>query len=223
MSKRLTVVVFLLAACFASPASAAAASLVGTVGPAFTITLVFDTGGRVTSLPVGTHTITVHDLSNEHTFHLSGPGVNMATDVEFVGDVTWTVTVTDGRYSYVCDPHASQMNGAFIAGNPPPPPPPPPPPASKNTLVGTVGPGLTIKLTKSGKRVKTLKAGTYKISVRDLSTVHNFHLTGPGINRRTGIGTRGTVTWTVRIRKGKTYRYVCDPHRSSMKGSFRGT
>ena len=43
--------------------------------------------------------------------------------------------------------------------------------AQKTTgkLVGTSGPGFTINLTKSGKTVKTLKAGTYKITVRDKS------------------------------------------------------
>jgi plastocyanin len=31
------------------------------------------------------------------------------------------------------------------------------------------------------------------------------------------------ATWTVTFRKGATYRYVCDPHKARLKGSFRVT
>jgi hypothetical protein len=41
-------------------------------------------------------------------------------------------------------------------------------------LVGTVGPGYTIKLTKAGVKVKSLKAGTYKFVISDKSPLHNF-------------------------------------------------
>ena len=33
---------------------------------------------------------------------------------------------------------------------------------------------------------------------------------------------KGTKTVTVKLKKG-TYRYVCDPHASVMKGSFKVT
>ena len=87
-------------------------------------------------------------------------------------------------------------------------------------LVGTVGPGSTITLTKSGAKVTKLKAGTYSITVNDLASVHNFHLTGPGVNKKTSIGGTGKTTWTVPLQKGKTYRFVCDAH-PFMKGSFK--
>lgn len=94
-------------------------------------------------------------------------------------------------------------------------------PASAATrLVATVGPGFTITLTKAGKRVTTLRPGTYTITVRDRSAVHNFRLRGLGFNRATGIARVGTFTWTVRLRVG-TYRYLCDPHADTMRGSFR--
>ena len=51
--------------------------------------------------------------------------------------------------------------------------------AAPTKLVATVGPGFTITLTKAGKKVTTLKPGTYSITVNDKSTFHNFHLTGP--------------------------------------------
>jgi Copper binding proteins, plastocyanin/azurin family len=87
------------------------------------------------------------------------------------------------------------------------------------TLVATDGPGFTITLTNGGVKVKTLKPGTYTIKVRDKSNIHNFHLTGPGVNKKTSVGAVGTVTWKVTLRKG-TYKYVCDPHVTIMKGSF---
>ena len=87
-------------------------------------------------------------------------------------------------------------------------------------LVGTVGPGFTITLTTSGAKVTKLKAGKYSITVNDLASIHNFDLTGPGVNKKTSIGGTGKTTWTVTLQKGKTYRYVCDAH-PFMTGSFK--
>jgi plastocyanin len=94
--------------------------------------------------------------------------------------------------------------------------------AATPTLNGVDGPGFTITLKKAGIKVKTLKAGKYKIVIKDLSNIHNFHLTGPGVNKKTGVGAKGTFTWTVTLKKG-TYKYVCDPHLTTMKGSFKVT
>jgi plastocyanin len=93
--------------------------------------------------------------------------------------------------------------------------------AATPKLVATVGPGFTIMLKKNGVKVKRLKAGKYTIFVRDLSGSHNFHLTGPGVNKKTSVGATARTTWTVTLRKGKTYRFVCDPHASQMRGSFK--
>ena len=54
--------------------------------------------------------------------------------------------------------------------------------AANPKLTGTVGPGFTITLTSGGKPVKTLKAGSYSVSVSDKSNIHNFRLKGPGLN-----------------------------------------
>ena len=91
--------------------------------------------------------------------------------------------------------------------------------SSATTLTGTVGPGFTITLTKAGKKVTKLKAGAYVIKISDKATDHNFHLTGPGVNKSTSVGAKVNVTWTVKLKKG-TYKFVCDPHASFMKGSF---
>ena len=94
--------------------------------------------------------------------------------------------------------------------------------AATPTLNAVDGPGFTISLKKAGVKVKSLKAGKYKVVVKDLSNIHNFHLTGPGVNKKTGVGPKGTFTWTVTLKKG-TYKYICDPHASIMKGSFKVT
>ena len=91
--------------------------------------------------------------------------------------------------------------------------------SSGGTLVGTDGPGFTITLTSGGKKVTKLAAGSYTITIHDKSNIHNFHLTGPGVNKKTSVGGTGTTTWKVTLKKGK-YTYVCDPHASFMKGSF---
>jgi len=94
--------------------------------------------------------------------------------------------------------------------------------AATGKLAGTVGPGFTITLKQGGKVVTTLKAGTYTITVADKSKIHDFHLTGPGVNKKTAVGGLGTTTWTLTLKKG-TYTYVCDPHASFMHGSFKVT
>jgi plastocyanin len=86
--------------------------------------------------------------------------------------------------------------------------------AATPTFKGTVGPGFTIALPK-----KPTKAGKIKLVVTDRSSIHNFHLSGPGVNVRTSVAAQGTRTFTVTLRKGK-YTFLCDPHASAMKGSF---
>ena len=93
--------------------------------------------------------------------------------------------------------------------------------AAPPKLTGTVGPGFTITLKKSGTKVTRLKSGKYSIAVSDLSNFHNFHLIGPGVNKKTSVTGMGKTSWTVSLQKGKTYRFLCDPHATTMKGSFK--
>jgi plastocyanin len=93
------------------------------------------------------------------------------------------------------------------------------PASSATTLTGTVGPGFNISLTAGGKKVSKLKAGTYTIKISDKSNIHNFHLSGPGLNKSTSVGGTGSQTWTLKLKKGK-YHYQCDPHASFMNGNF---
>ena len=85
--------------------------------------------------------------------------------------------------------------------------------AATPVFKGTVGPGFTIKML-----TKPTKAGKIKLVINDRSNVHNFHLTGPGVNVKTSVSAIGTKTFTITLKKG-TYKFICDPH-PFMKGSF---
>lgn len=88
--------------------------LYGSVGPGFEISMTTEDGEAVTSVPAGEYTIEVNDQSDIHNFHLTGPGgVDESTTVSDEGETTWTVTLEEGEYSFVCDPHAGSMNGTF--------------------------------------------------------------------------------------------------------------
>jgi plastocyanin len=94
-------------------------------------------------------------------------------------------------------------------------------PASQ-VVKGTVGPGFTITLTLSGKKVTKLKAGTrYRFVISDRADIHDFHLSGPGFNRvLASVEFTGTKSFVLRLKKG-SYRFVCDPHSGIMHGSFK--
>ena len=85
-------------------------------------------------------------------------------------------------------------------------------------LSASVGPGFTISLKKGSTKVTKLKAGKYTISVADKSNIHNFHLTGPGVNKKTGVVFRGRVTWKLTLTGGR-YVYRSDK-RKTLRGAF---
>jgi plastocyanin len=89
--------------------------------------------------------------------------------------------------------------------------------AAVKRLTATDGPGFTITMS-----AKTVKPGRYVITVRDRSAIHNFHLIGPGVNKTTSVAAVKTYVWTVTLKRG-TYRFVCDPHATIMKGVLRVT
>lgn len=96
----------------------AGGKLIGTVGSPgspddFVITLTTEDGAAVTTLAPGTYTLEVDDPSTIHNFHLSGPGVDVATDVGGTGTESFTITLEAGSYHFQCDPHASTMKGDF--------------------------------------------------------------------------------------------------------------
>lgn len=86
-------------------------------------------------------------------------------------------------------------------------------PKPVGTLTGVVGPGFTIRLAKKPK-----KAGLYKLVVTDRSAIHNFRLVGT--KAVTSVSRTGKKTFTVALKAGKTYTFLCDPHRTTMIGTF---
>ena len=86
-------------------------------------------------------------------------------------------------------------------------------------LKGSVGPGHKISLKKGGATVKSLKAGKYSVKVSDRSKKLNFHLKGPGVNKKTGVKFKGKKTFKVKLSAGK-YVYKSDAGKH-LKKSFK--
>jgi hypothetical protein len=94
------------------------------------------------------------------------------------------------------------------------------------TLKGVVGPGFTISLKKGGKKVKTLKAGKYKIVISDKSDFHNFTLerekpAKPKLEKHitsTAFTGSKTLIWTL---KPGSWRAYCSIHEAQMHQDFK--
>jgi hypothetical protein len=209
----------------AGGAGAQSPTLFGEVGPGFLIRLSDASGNPVRHLDPGTYTLKIEDKADIHNFHLSGPGVNQATDLEQTGQFTWTVTFADGTYHYQCDAHPSTMKGDFTVGTvstpPTTTPAPKPPPRAATKLIATVGPGARIVVTKAGVRARTVPAGPVVVVVNDRSAKDNFRLVGPGVNRATSRPGKPTVTWRLTLKRGLyTYRSDASP---ALRGTFRAS
>jgi CHRD domain/Copper binding proteins, plastocyanin/azurin family len=79
------------------------------------ISLTREDGTPVTVLEPGEYTIRVSDRSGFHNFVLLGAGIQtQMTTVPEVGDKTWTVTLAEGAYAFLCQPHPGTMKGTFV-------------------------------------------------------------------------------------------------------------
>ena len=190
--------------------------LLATVGTndGFDIDLADANGAHVTRIAPGTYDVVVRDRSTLHNFHLASnedSTVDFRTDLEFVGEMTFTVTFRDQtRYAYACEPHWQVMNGEFLVTSTPVAPPPPPAP-----------PILRAGVTSRGKAFiarRTVSAGRYRLAVDDHSRRANFHVRGRGLDRRTGRRFAGRKTWTVELTSGR-YRFGSDP--GPLTGTLR--
>jgi hypothetical protein len=164
-------------------------------------------GKLVKRLAPGTYTVVVHDRSHIHNFHLASNedrSVDFRTDLELVGDQSFTVTFKAGvRYVYACEPHWQTMFNDFFVDLAPTPPTtttaPAAPSRTKLTATLTAAGGTTLRPGMVGR-------GPARITVRDRSARLGFRLAGPGIDRRTGRAFTGSAVWNVRLTPG-TYRY----------------
>jgi hypothetical protein len=200
--------------------TAVSTTLHAQVGPDFQIGLSFDDGTPVTNLPAGTYTIQVKDLSDQHNFHLFGPGIDQKTEIATASEATWTVTFQDQNgYSFQCDAHSS-LTGTFTVGAlaaPPPvtthtPDPVPvpttttPPPPLRGTLSATLS-AKTIVLVKGRKKATKLARGIYTFAVKDTSKKDGLTLRqvvgGSEETALTPIKFVGRKTVSVELRPGK--------------------
>ncbi len=201
-------------------AGADGAPLRGSVGPGFTISLADASGVAITHLEPGPFSLTVDDKSDEHNFHLQGPGgVDVTTAVNEIGEKTFLLTLVDGKYFFICDAHPTRMTGSFTAGTVPSETPPQPPPPAKTPvqLVLTVAAKAIGLSTSGGRPVKALKAGSAVITVRDRSATRGARLTGLGVSRSTGVRFVGTVTWRVKLVAGALV-YASDARKPVLRG-----
>ena len=58
--------------------------------------------------------------------------------------------------------------------------------------------------------------------MRDRSKLHNFHLVGKGVNRKSAVAGIGTTTWKLKLAKG-TLRFYSDKAPKTVKGSVKVT
>jgi hypothetical protein len=205
---------FVTVGLFVGRAGADGELLIATVGTndGFDISLRHQDGSMVDELLPGTYTVRVRDLSRLHNFHLASngdPTVNFRTELEFVGEQDFTVTFKNGiRYAYACEPHWQTMNGEFLVRAATPPAPPPPPPRRVvRTLRAAVSPSGVATL-----NARSVRAGRFRVVVRDRSARYNFRLAGRGVHRSTGMRFTGSATWRVRLARG-TYRFGSDAKR----------
>ncbi|MCW2976448.1 MAG: hypothetical protein JWM06_1729 [Actinomycetia bacterium] len=93
--------------------------------------------------------------------------------------------------------------------------------AATPVLTGTDGPGFTIDLKMNGKAVKTLKAGTYKVVIHDMASIHGYSLDGPhGFAKDLSpVPFVGTKTVTLNLKAG-SYKFYCPAHEPTMFGHF---
>jgi len=101
------------------PAAGAPTTLLAVVGTeedpeAYEVALTDESGAPVTTLPAGDYSLTFVDRSSMHNFRMTGPGdLDVSTDVRGTDESTVELTLVEGTYEYVCDPHASSMNGSL--------------------------------------------------------------------------------------------------------------
>jgi plastocyanin len=85
-----------------------------------------------------------------------------------------------------------------------------------------------IALTSGGKKVTSVKPGTYTFKLVDKSGIHNVDLLKgsatmkdtKGKAVKTSVSGKESKTVTVKLAKG-TYAFHCDPHASTMKGTLK--
>jgi hypothetical protein len=212
------------------------------------IYLTFADGTRIgtpsppgTVLPAGTYTIkldnnSLDDLGNPHSFHLSGPGVNLVAGGTV--QTTWTATFQPAStYTYQDDLNPTVSHDVFgtpgsgatsttvpvtttpVTTTPGPKTTPPPltdnsPFAKKIPSRGTLLAAVTAtgkpSLKRSGKAVTSIRSGRYTIRVTDSSRKSGFTLqkTKKANHSLTGTTFTGKRSATLVLSAGQWFFYT---------------
>ena len=93
--------------------------------------------------------------------------------------------------------------------------------ATGTKLIGSVASDdFTITLTtEDGTDVTSLPAGDYTLEIVDKSDIHNFHMTGSGVDVMSEVGSQEDEDYQITLVEG-SYHFQCDPHSSTMFGDF---
>jgi hypothetical protein len=216
--------------------SAVSQTMHATVHEDQSISLLFDDGTPVgnqartpPTIPPGTYTIRVVDDTDEHNFHLSGPGVDQATSVGGSASPTWTVTLQPGaEYRFQCDTHfdfmfglfntsgtggssgsstsgGSSSSGSSSSGGSSSSSSTGGASSLRGTLAGTLSAAGKLTLAVGGKPVTRLKSGRYKITVVDKAPKLGAVVreVGHGAVTLSGVAFVGTHTVTVNLAAGR--------------------
>jgi len=212
------------------------------------IYLTFADGTRIgapsppgTVVPAGTYTIvlsnnSLDDLGNPHSFHLFGPGVNLAAGNAI--QATWTATFQPAStYTYQDDLNPTTIHDVFgtpgsgatsttvpvttttavptgtstttTTAKPTSNSPLSQPAPFRGTLDATVTPAGGVTLTKGGKAVGTLTTGRYRFKVTDGSTRAGFDVqqSTKSVHTVTGTSFTGTKSVTITLAAGQWFFY----------------
>jgi len=241
------------AAVFAPSAGASTPSGVPSLYAVYTMncqfSLVDDSGNKVTSIAPGTYQVVVSTpvmfklVDNQYSatdftgckgyvqFQLAGPGVNLATTLDFGCDASYELpgTYFKPNATYTAQdlnqPSVTRTTFSTLAsGTPTAPASPYGATTGKGstqqdvvgsalaatlhgTVAGTLGANGSVTLTTKGKSVSTLRAGRYRFSITDRSTKRGLSLTtAKGSSRElTGSAFVGTKAAIVTLKAGRWY------------------
>ena len=100
-------------------------------------------------------------------------------------------------------------------------------PAKDNfQLKGEVYPNALYKIemeNKAGRKLRTVKAGTYRIKIEDKATIHNFRLRGPGVNKATSVPGKDGDDLDGQTPQGDVQVPLRSASHRQMRGTFRVT
>jgi plastocyanin len=96
--------------------------------------------------------------------------------------------------------------------------------ATATKLIGSVASDdFVITLTtEDGTPVTSLPAGDYTLEIVDKSDIHNFHMTGTGVDVMSEVGSQEDEDYPITLVAG-SYHFQCDPHATQMNGDFEVT